>query len=44
MSKKEEKSAWKRGEGWVQYNPPRYHPCYSEWIKLKQQKEKDDAG
>ena len=33
---------WKRGEGWVQYNPPRHHPCYEEWMKLKE-KEKENA-
>ena len=33
---------WKRGEGWVQYNPPRHHPCYEEWMKLKD-KEKENA-
>jgi hypothetical protein len=20
----------------VQYNPPRHHPCYKEWMKLKE--------
>jgi hypothetical protein len=31
---------WKMGDGWVQHNPPHHHPCYEEWMKLKQQKEK----
>jgi len=31
---------WKRGDGWVQYNPPRSHTSYEEWQKLKQ-KEKE---
>lgn len=33
---------WKMGDGWVQHNPPKRHPCYEEWMKLKQQKEKDN--
>lgn len=36
MSKKEEKLAWKRGEGWVQFNPPPKHPQYEEWMKRKE--------
>lgn len=35
------KLVWKQGEGWVQYNPPRNHPSYNEWMKLKE-KEKDN--
>ncbi len=35
---------WKRGDGWVQFNPPRGHPQYEEWMKLKQkEKEKENA-
>ena len=30
---------WKRGEAWVQYDPPRHHPQYEEWIKYKQKQE-----
>ena len=41
MSKKEGKLAWKRGDGWVQYNPPRHHPCYDEWSK-KREKEANE--
>ena len=34
---------WKRGEGWIQFNPPRSHPSYQEWQKLKQKhKEKQN--
>ena len=44
MSK--DKLIWKQGDGWVQYNPPRHHPYYEEWIKRKEkQNEKaDDTG
>jgi len=36
---------WKRGDGWVQFNPPRSHPSYEEWQKLKQkEKEKQNDG
>jgi hypothetical protein len=34
---------WKQGDGWIQYNPSPNHPCYDEWQKLKQQKEKEDG-
>ena len=33
---------WKQGDGWIQFNPPPKHPCYEEWQKLKQQKEKEN--
>jgi len=36
------KLIWKQGEGWIQHNPPRSHPCYNEWMKLKE-KEKENA-
>ena len=26
---------WKRGDGWVQHDPPKGHPCYNEWMALK---------
>ena len=32
---------WKQGEGWVIHNPPKGHPCYEEWLKLKE-KEKEN--
>jgi hypothetical protein len=35
---------WKRGEDWVQYDPPRYHPQYEEWIKHKQKQEEKQNG
>ena len=34
---------WKRGDGWVQFNPPRHHPCYEEWMKKRKEKENDDG-
>jgi len=37
------KLAWKRGDGWIQFNPPRSHPSYEEWQKLKQ-KEKENEN
>ena len=39
---KQSSLVWKQGDGWVQYNPPRHHPCYEEWMKLKE-KEKENA-
>ena len=36
------KLVWKRGDGWVQYNPPRSHPSYEEWQKLKQKENEND--
>ena len=38
---------WKRGEGWIQFNPPRSHPSYEEWQELKrkhQEKLKDTTN
>ena len=35
---------WKRGDGWVQYNPPRSHPSYEEWQKLKQKENENDRA
>jgi hypothetical protein len=36
---------WKRGDGWVQFNPPRGHPSYNEWMKMKQKlKEKENEN
>lgn len=32
---------WKRGDGWVQYNPSRNHPVYDEWSK-KREKEANE--
>ena len=37
--KKESPLVWKRGDGWVQYDPPRKHPCYEEWKKKKEKLE-----
>ena len=36
---KKDRPIWKKGDGWVQYEPPRHHPCYEEWVKRK---EKED--
>ena len=40
----QEKLIWKKGDGCVQYNPPRHHPCYEEWMKRKEKQNegKDD--
>lgn len=27
---------WKQGKEWIQWNPPRNHPCYEEWVKKKE--------
>lgn len=35
------KLIWKQGDGWIQFNPPRNHPSYTEWLKLKE-KEKEE--
>ena len=35
---------WKRGDGWIQFNPPRNHPCYNEWMKLKAKEISDDKA
>jgi len=37
-----DKLVWKRGDGWVQYNPPRSHPSYEEWKKLKEKEKQDE--
>ena len=44
MSK--DKLIWKQGDGWVQYNPPRHHPCYEEWMKRKEKENEksNDTG
>ncbi len=34
---------WKQGEGWVQYDPPRGHPCYAEWMKQKEKEKQENA-
>ena len=44
MSKKEEKLAWKREEGWVQFNPPPKHPQYEEWMKRREKEKQNDNG
>ena len=38
-----DKLIWKQGDGWEQYNPPRHHPCYEEWVKRKE-KENEKAN
>jgi len=40
--KKETHSVWKKGKGWVQYNPPRNHPVYEEWVKTKAKAKEND--
>jgi len=39
--KPKSKLIWKQGDGWIIFNPPRSHPSYEEWYKLKQ-KEKEE--
>jgi hypothetical protein len=34
---------WKRGDGWVQYNPNPHHPCYEEWMKQKEKEKENEA-
>ncbi len=34
---------WKRGDGWVQYDPPKDHPCYKEWVELRLKQAEKDA-
>ena len=38
------KLVWKRGNGWVQHNPPRHHPCYKEWMKLKEKEKENESN
>lgn len=33
---------WKRGNGWVQHNPPRNHPQYEEWMKKKEKEKQNE--
>ena len=43
---KKDRPIWKQGDGWVQYEPPRHHPCYEEWVKRKEKENErtDDTG
>tara|TARA_A200000159_G_scaffold70613_1_gene65600 strand:+ start:680 stop:790 length:111 start_codon:yes stop_codon:yes gene_type:complete len=34
---------WKQGNGWVQYDPPKSHPCYEEWMKQKEKEKQENA-
>lgn len=34
---------WKRGDGWVQHDPPKGHPCYKEWLELKMKQAEKNA-
>jgi len=34
------KLVWKRGDGWVQYNPPRSHPSYEGVEETKREGER----
>ena len=36
------KMVWKRRDGWLQYDPPKSHPSYEEWMKLRE-KEKQNG-
>jgi hypothetical protein len=33
---------WKKGDGWVQHNPPAHHPCREEWLKQKEKEKSYD--
>mgnify|MGYP003115701376 CR=1 FL=1 len=33
---------WQRQGDTIIYNPPKSHPLYEEWQKLKREKEKED--
>jgi hypothetical protein len=39
---KPQKLVWKRREGSIQFNPPRSHPSYEEWQKLKEKAKEND--
>ena len=36
------KLIWKKGDGWIEYDPPRCHPSYDEWMKLKEKERQDE--
>jgi hypothetical protein len=42
--KKQSSLAWKRGDGWVQFNPHPHHPCYEDWMKKRKEKENEEAN
>ena len=42
--KAKEVLVWKRGDGWIQFNPPRNHPCYEEWQKVKEKHEEKESA
>ena len=35
---------WKQGLGWVKFNPPKNHPLYDEWQKVKEEHRKKYEG
>ena len=35
---------WKSGKGWVIFNPPKSHPSYDEWQKVKEELRKKYEG
>ena len=37
------KLIWKQAEGWIEYDPPRSHPCYEEWMKLKEKEKENES-
>lgn len=40
QTSKNTSTAWKRTDDYIQFNPPRNHPSYDEWVKLKKGKSK----
>ena len=42
-TKKKPPLAWKRGDGWIQFTPPRHHPCNKEWQQKKEKEEYDSS-
>ena len=35
---------WKQGLGWAMFNPPKNHPLYDEWQKVKEEHRKKYEG
>lgn len=38
------KLIWKQGDDWIQFNPPRNHPSYKDWIKFKESQNEKANG
>ena len=35
---------WKQGLGWAMFNPPKNHPLYDDWQKVKEEHRKKYEG